>query len=218
MELLLLANWLDTEFAGFDYAILNFYHRLAEVTGNHLTWFFKFISLLAESGYGMIALSAIMILVPLIPPLKKAYPEKCMAVFKCGCVAAVAIAIGFAITNLTIKESVARIRPYIDETGIYHQWWLYVESYMDPEYSFPSGHTTCTMATMTSIFLCGNRKKSWTAFILVILMGASRNYLMMHYPTDIIGGIIVGGLAAVVSYLFFKYLIFRKKNKKTAEV
>lgn len=214
MELLLMAQWLNTTFEGFDFHILSFYHNLAEATNYKLTWLFRLITSTAEHGYGMLLLAALMVLIPLIPPLRKKYPEKCNAVLKCGIVALTAVALGAIFTNVLIKENVARPRPYTYLDSVYHEWWVLAKGNLDSEYSFPSGHTTCTMAVMTAIFLCGNRKKSWTAFIFVILMGATRNYFMMHYPTDIVGGIIVGGMAALVMYLIFTYLIFRPIENK----
>lgn len=212
MLTILMAGWLDETFAGFDGALLGFYHNLAEVTNYKLTWFFRAISFLADHGYGMMILSFLMISVPWLPFLKKKYPNQCKAVFRCGVIAAFAIAFGALITNYTIKENVARIRPY---NNGFIDWWVSLPIHFeDPEFSFPSGHTTCTMATMTSVFLCGKRKVSWTAFILVVLMGASRNYFMMHYPTDIIGGVLVGGLAATLSYLIWAKLVFAKIESK----
>ena len=43
-------------------------------------------------------------------------------------------------------------------------------------------------------------------------MGMSRNYLMAHYPSDVIAGIIVGAVAAVISYYITK-LIYTTLNK-----
>lgn len=208
MITVLVAGWLDQTFASFDGTILGFYHNLAEITGYKLTWFFRAVSFLADHGYGMMVISFLMMTLPWLPFLRKKYPKQCKTVFRCGVVSAFAIAFGALLTNYTIKENVARIRPYLNG---YEEWWNMIPGHFtDPEFSFPSGHTTCTMATMTSIFLCGNKKKSWTAFILVLLMGMSRNYFMMHYPTDIIGGILIGGLGAIVSYVIWTKLIFRK--------
>ena len=54
---------------------------------------------------------------------------------------------------------------------------------------------------MMSLFLFLPKKKSWLAFIPVILVSFSRNYLMVHYPSDVLGGIIVGALAGIIAYL-----------------
>lgn len=212
MNVVLFAEWLNSTFYTFDYSILEFYHKLAEVTNYNITWLFRAITSLAEHGYGMLLLSFMMIVIPLIPALRRKYPSQCKSVFMCGVIALFGIALGSVGTNLTIKESVARPRPYL-ASDLYHNWWVLAKGNLDPEFSFPSGHTTCTMAAMTAIFLCGNRKRSWTAFLFVIVMGASRNYFMMHYPTDIIGGIIVGGIGTTISYFAWKYGVFKFAEK-----
>ena len=83
----------------------------------------------------------------------------------------------------------------------YYNWWKYVGGLHYKEFSFPSGHTTATMAAMMCIFLTCNKKYSWLVFIFVALMGLSRNYFMVHYPTDILGGIMVGGVSGIIAYI-----------------
>ena len=129
----------------------------------------------------------------------------------------VAILIGAVITNVLLKNIVARPRPYVDVQSAFHQWWKIVGSNVLSEYSFPSGHTTATMAVATAFFLCGNKKYSWLGFIFVVLMGMSRNYLMVHYPSDVLAGVIVGLIAGVLSYIIVNVVInlSRTKNRLT---
>jgi undecaprenyl-diphosphatase len=88
---------------------------------------------------------------------------------------------------------------------------------MQSEFSFPSGHTTAAMAGAFAICLClclfnskeNNKKYRWVlipAILYVIVVGASRNYLMVHYPTDIVGGIIAGGIGATLAFLLIHFL------------
>lgn len=100
-----------------------------------------------------------------------------------------------------LKNAIGRHRPYLSGVDEYYNWWKYVGGLHYKEFSFPSGHTTATMAVMMCIFLTCNKKYSWLVFIFVALMGLSRNYFMVHYPTDILGGIMVGGVSALISYL-----------------
>ena len=102
--------------------------------------------------------------------------------------------INYIITEV-IKNTVKEPRPF----DTLHSLHLLIST--PPGYSFPSGHTTATMAVMMCIFLTCNKKYSWLVFIFVALMGLSRNYFMVHYPTDILGGIMVGGVSALISYL-----------------
>lgn len=73
--------------------------------------------------------------------------------------------------------------------------------------SYPSGHSMVSMSMYLTIafllikFRKTNSKLSYTiATILVFTMGISRLYLGVHWPTDIIGGFIMG-------YLYFRLII-----------
>ena len=119
---------------------------------------------------------------------------------KVGLVMVVSMAIGFIVGNVFLKNYIGRYRPFQSGHPEYISWWKYVGSVHVGEYSFPSGHATATMAAMTAIFLTCNKKYSWLGFIFVIVMGMSRNYLMVHYPSDVIGGMLVGFFSAIVGY------------------
>ena len=82
------------------------------------------------------------------------------------------------------------------------------------ESSFPSGHTTSAMAAGMAFFLLGNKKWSWTGLLAAVLMGLSRIYLIVHYTTDVIGGLLVGSIAAVIAYFIVK-LIFSLLEKNS---
>lgn len=120
---------------------------------------------------------------------------------KLGICILISLAIGAIFTSLFLKNAIGRHRPYLSGVDEYYNWWKYVGGLQYKEFSFPSGHTTATMAVMMCIFLTCNKKYSWLVFIFVALMGLSRNYFMVHYPTDILGGIMVGGISALISYL-----------------
>ena len=69
------------------------------------------------------------------------------------------------------------------------------------EVSDATGQNAAAMASMTPVFFFCNKKKSWAAFLFVIALGATRNYIMVHFPSDILGGMLVGFIAGLVSYL-----------------
>lgn len=186
MELTFMAQWLNEVFFGMDHAILEFWHSAAELGGFVLTPLFHVITLTGEKGIFPIALGVILLF------FRKTR--------KVGVGILLAVAIGALFTNIILKDIIARPRPYADEAGAFFTWWQQVGSTMESDLSFPSGHTTAAMAAMTAVFLFGNKKVSWLAFLYVILIGASRNYLMVHYPSDILGGLLVGGLAALAAY------------------
>lgn len=168
-----------------DYMILSLYHQLAEAAGSVLTPVMFVISLTGKSGLMLIAVSVVLIF------FKKTR--------KIGICCLGAIAVGALFTNLTIKPLIARPRPFIFSEEI-EAWWQLVGAEWDPEFSFPSGHTTAACAFSSALCLSGGRKFVPWAAVYVLLMGASRNYLMMHYPSDVLGAVIIGLAAAFITY------------------
>lgn len=199
------AQWLNETFAGFDYAILEFFHNLnVGPLGGFFDVFFKFITLLGEEGLFLIILSIIFML------FKKTR--------KVGFAMLLAIIVGSLITNVTVKPLVARPRPFQNETSefynLFYQWWQDAGSVQVGEKSFPSGHTTSAMAAMAGYFFVSKKKSiSWTAFIFAILMGMSRIFLCVHYPSDVVGGLIAGLIAGLVAAALIN-LLYSKTDKK----
>lgn len=199
MELTAAASWLMEAFYTFDYAILRFLHTLAESAGVIMTPFMKLVSLTGYEGYFLIFMACFLML------FKKTR--------KLGLCAFLAMAIGAVFTNLTIKTTVARPRPY-DYLEEYHTWWLYTNGVLESEiYSFPSGHTTAATAFSASLVLVKGKKWLPWAVLYVLLMGMSRNYLVVHYPSDILGGIIVGTCAALAAWLIVSAVYKRFGDK-----
>jgi undecaprenyl-diphosphatase len=67
----------------------------------------------------------------------------------------------------------------------------------DASASFPSNHAAAAFAVATSIWIW-RRKDGWVWFVLAALIGFSRIWCGVHYPTDIVGGAVLGILIAVV--------------------
>ena len=59
---------------------------------------------------------------------------------------------------------------------------------------------------MVPLFLLGNKRVSWLALVFAFLMGLSRIYLVVHYPSDVLGGLIVGTVAGILAVLIAKKL------------
>lgn len=195
-----MAEWLNATFYGFDNAIFNTLHGLAESAGGFLTPIFKVVSIIGEKGIIFFVLAAILMLFA-----KTRKQGVCMM----G-----ALIIGAIITSLILKNVVARVRPY--ENAEYAAFWEYVGGKTSDSYCFPSGHVTMITAAMTALFMCFNKKWSWVGFLGVILMGVARVYLIAHYATDVIGGVIVGVLAAVIAFFITKLIFYiLEKNKET---
>lgn len=111
--------------------------------------------------------------------------------------------------NLILKELFARPRPF-NLTGTEYDWWN--EIYKFPEivsrpssWSFPSGHTSSAFAAAIAV-LFYNRKIGIPVTLFAFIMGFSRIYVEVHYPTDVLFGILVGVIYALIGVLITKYL------------
>jgi membrane-associated phospholipid phosphatase len=92
--------------------------------------------------------------------------------------------------NAIVKGLVKRQRPFIRNINI-------VPVYEANRYSFPSGHTSSTMATATALSIAYPK---WyviaPAFIWAGATSYSRMYLGVHYPTDVAAGLVLGPVTA----------------------
>ena len=122
--------------------------------------FWKTITHLGDAGWFWIILGIVLLI-----------PKKTR---KAGIAALAALAIGALITNVALKNIIARIRPY------------------DP-------------------FL--ERKWGIPLVILAVLISLSRLYVGVHYPTDVLGGAVVGAFAAWGAVRIVKHGLVRKAKK-----
>lgn len=187
MELTAPALWINQTFAGFDTAVTTAVHKLYELAGAFFTPFFEGVSFLGKGGICLIILS---LLLTLYRPTRRFGTAMCLG-----------LAIGATVTNLIIKPWVARPRPYVDKTSIFYQFWLLVGQNVESDKSFPSGHTTAAFDCMTPVFLLGNKRLKALALAFALLMGLARIYLCVHFPSDVLGGIIVGITAGCLAVL-----------------
>jgi len=130
---------------------------------------------------------------------------------KCGIMILAALILELVVVNLTMKPLFARVRPY-DVNAAYQ---LLINAPHD--YSFPSGHTASAFAFAAAIFAF-NKKWGIAAGILALLIGFSRLYLYIHYPTDVAAGLVIGIalglLGALLTNTVYRTLEKRKKQKE----
>jgi len=112
---------------------------------------------------------------------------------KAGFGCATALLTSLVFNNLILKNLVARVRPYDVIEGL-------IALIPHPhDFSFPSGHTAASFAAATVIFVMLPKKYGVLALILATLISFSRLYLGVHYPTDVLFGMLSGTVIGVVS-------------------
>ncbi len=106
--------------------------------------------------------------------------------------------------NLLLKPLVARPRPcHI------HQLQLLIP--MPTDLSFPSGHTMTSFASAAVLFHY-HKTYGKAALILAALIAFSRLYLLVHYPTDVAAGLVLGLVAAIIACKLTDYFYTRYKR------
>ena len=125
---------------------------------------------------------------------------------KVGIMSAVALLGSLIINNNIVKNIVQRPRPFVTFTE------LQIIIPTPSEFSFPSGHTSSSFAAAAVFYRHLPKKIGMPSVVLAGLIGFSRLYVGVHYPTDVIAGVIMGIL---LSYLAeFLTNLFSKKLKK----
>ena len=194
------AEWLDSFFAGYDHFFLNILHVLGDKAGAVLTPLMRVITFLGEKGIVFFLLALVFMLMA---------DKRDLGVCIFG-----AVCCGALITNIILKDSVGRLRPF-EMVPEYQQWWVAIGAPAEDGCSFPSGHVTACAAGMTAITLMRGKKWILPSVLIVFFMGVSRNYLMAHYPSDVLFAAIIGVFSGVVAWLITQ-LIFRflKRNRR----
>lgn len=110
-----------------------------------------------------------------------------------------------ALSTYFVKIGVGRLRPELSE-GFGGQ--LRVLSHPD-SLSFFSGHAANSFAVVTYLVLILRKKTRWLYLLYIwpMLFSYSRMYLGVHYPSDILTGLIVGVL---IAFLVYKYIYLPK--------
>lgn len=190
------AVWLDTTFHAFDMGIFAFFGSL------QTSWLTPIVSAFTHLGDSefIIPLAVVGVILCMFKKTRKV-----------GMTLFLAIIIGTLITNVVMKPFVLRPRPFqsLVDNPEYWQWYTNAGAHAESLYrSFPSGHTTGAFEIGTALFLtvC-NKKIKWIFPVYSVLIGCSRLYLMVHYPTDVIGGMICGITAGVVAFFVAKAIL-----------
>ena len=148
--------------------IYRFQHNLNSELFNRIMIFF---TILGDNGMIWIAIALILF-------LNRKYR-------KIGLFSIVSLIICALLVNVILKPLIHRPRPFSELADIV----LLIKAPKD--YSFPSGHTAASFV-MVYIFFRHIKKYFIPVLITGILIAFSRMYLSVHFPSDIIAGIIIG--------------------------
>lgn len=104
----------------------------------------------------------------------------------CGAAAMLAIVLNTVVSNVILKNWVARPRPFLTHPE------LHPLIHLPTDFSFPSGHTSCAFAVAFVICAMLPKRYSIPALLMAAFVGLSRLYLGVHYPTDVLAGMFIG--------------------------
>ncbi len=171
--------------------------QLVELDGNILLWIqehlrcdvmtaiMKVVTMLGDKGIFLIAVAVLLIA---YRPTRKA-----------GMAAMLGLVINLLIVNVWLKNMVDRTRPYYVVEGL--------NCLLPPQWdsSFPSGHTSHAFVMVVVIWSTLKRKYGVIALVMAILIAFSRLYLGVHYPSDVLAGVVIGILSGLASVIIVKW-------------
>lgn len=160
---------------GIEIAILDWIQEIRTPVGDQIM---PLITRLGDAGAVWILLAVILLLLP--------------KTRRSGVILIAALCVDLVLCNGILKNLFERTRPFYVNTAV---------SLLIPkpgEFSFPSGHTAASFTAVAALYFAGEQRLWKPALALAAVIAFSRLYLYVHYPTDILGGIIAGIAAGYI--------------------
>ena len=172
-----------------DIAVLKWVHEVFH-SQTWLNYIMKYVTYIGEFAAGAI-ICAIVLLI-----FKKTRWA--------GVSVAIAVILNILIVNVILKLSVNRVRPWVDYPDLgFHEFHASIGVREPTDSSFPSGHTSSLFAAAVALMFY-YKEKGLPALVVAFLVAFSRIYLCMHYPTDVLGGMVIGSVCGVAGYFLMK--------------
>ena len=124
---------------------------------------------------------------------------------KIGVVLVVAMILQYLINAGILKHLFARVRP----CNVYTTVELLIKR--PKGFSFPSGHSAAAFCVVGVLYGAKIRELFWPVLVLAILIGFSRLYLYVHFPSDVLAGAFCG---FAIGYVVWRAFVMFKKDKK----
>jgi len=132
---------------------------------------------------------------------------------KTALIMAVALSLGLLITNMILKNSVQRTRPFQNIEN------LFPLINKPEDWSFPSGHATSSIGCGLVMLRNLPKKYGVSGFTIGLMIAVSRIYLGVHYTSDVAAGALIGTISALSSEKIIgkseKIIEKRRKSKKS---
>lgn len=171
----------------------DFLYWVVGIRNDFLTAIGKGLTFLGDKGIFWIALCLILIIIP--------------KTRKIGIYAGAALALQALMGEVILKHIIQRERPFVQDSGL-----TTIIPAPTGKYSLPSGHSASSAAVAASVFI-QNKKLGIPLIVVAVMIMLSRLYFCVHFPTDIISGLVLGTAVAVAVYFMLEYILKKRREK-----
>ena len=135
-----------------DEIMIKFVHFLSVCGGKIFTPFFRIITFMGEKAWIFLLIAFILCL------MKKTR--------WIGATIILSIALSYVLTDITLKEIIARPRPFETPSSLFYKYWVETGKVPESGYSMPSGHVMGASAFFASLYITSKRSMRKTILII----------------------------------------------------